>query len=224
MLGQYNRSLSTSIVRFEQIRLRVQTSYFQSKLLTASSSIRLQTTFPAQSTLEGTLFTACPLTNLIAISVPTSASNPPTHHIIPISSIQSFTLLPASPGSNGFSSALGNTSQLNTLPTASLLARADAAVARLKEAASRKNRSVGREAQELFDGLGRTLPTRWDGTSIVVMDEVLISAPYRGEDCKAKAGVQAHTLNRVRKVVSLSSLHLAEHSWKGVATDADVPQ
>ncbi|KAL9038151.1 MAG: hypothetical protein Q9214_005401 [Letrouitia sp. 1 TL-2023] len=186
--------------------------------------IRLQTTLPAQPTLEGILFTACPLTNLIAISVSTTASNPPTHHIIPVSSIQSFTLLPTSPGSNGFSSALGNTSQLNTLPTASLLARADAAVARLKEAASRKNKSVGREAQELFDGLGRTLPTRWDGTSIVVMDEVLISAPYRGEDCKAKAGVQAHTLNRVRKVVSLSSLHPGEHGWKRAATDPDVPQ
>ena len=91
------------------------------------------------------------------------------------------------------------------MPTAALLARADAAVARLKEAAKRKNKSAGKEAQDLFDALSRTLPTRWDGVSIVVMDSVVVSSPYRGEDCKAGNGVPAHTLNRVRKVVSYNS-------------------
>ncbi len=58
-----------------------------------------------------------------------------------------------------------------------------------------------KEAQEIFDALTRTLPTRWDGTSIVVMDAVVISSPYRVEDCRAVAGQQASALARVKKVV-----------------------
>lgn len=50
--------------------------------------------------------------------------------------------------------------------------------------------------------MSRTLPTKWDGTSIEVMDAVVITSPYRGEDCKAKAGQQATVLGRVKKVVS----------------------
>lgn len=163
--------------------------------------IRIQTTLPSQATMEGTLFTACPITNLVAIATSTSPNTPPTHHILPISSIQSFTLLSVSPTSNGFTSPPNTAPTLSNVPTAALLARADAAVARLKEAASRKNKNVGKEAQDLFDGISRTLPTRWDGNSIVVMDSVIISAPYRGEDCRAGSGVPATTLSRVRKVV-----------------------
>ena len=80
--------------------------------------------------------------------------------------------------------------------------RVDAAVARIKEAAARKNRSVSKEAQDIFDGLSRTLPTRWDGTNMVVNDGVVITAPYRAEDCRAGAGQQAQMLGRVKKVVS----------------------
>lgn len=38
----------------------------------------------------------------------------------------------------------------------------------------------------------------------MVMDAVVIANPYRGEDCKAKAGAgqQAGVLPRVKKVVS----------------------
>ncbi|KAL8645246.1 MAG: hypothetical protein Q9210_006816 [Variospora velana] len=167
------------------------------------SSIRLHTTLPSQPTIEGTLFTACPITNLVAIATTTSPNTPPTHHILPISSIQTFTLFSAPSSSNDFSSPPNTTPPLSNVPTAALLARADAAVARLKEAASRKNKNVGKEAQDLFDGISRTLPTRWDGNNIVVMDSVVISSPYRSEDCKAGSGVAPNTLSRVRKVVSL---------------------
>lgn len=167
------------------------------------SSIRLHTTLPSQPTIEGTLFTACPITNLVAVATTTSPNTPPTHHILPISSIQTFTLLSAPSSSNDFSSPPNTIPPLSNVPTAALLARADAAVARLKEAASRKNKNVGKEAQDLFDGISRTLPTRWDGNNIVVMDSVVVSSPYRGEDCKAGSNVAPNTLSRVRKVVSL---------------------
>ncbi|KAL8941691.1 MAG: hypothetical protein Q9216_002104 [Gyalolechia sp. 2 TL-2023] len=166
--------------------------------------IRLQTSLPSQATMEGTLFTACPITSLVAITTTTASNTSSTHHILPISSIHSFTILSAPPASNGFTSPPNTAPPLSNVPTAALLARADAAVARLKEAASRKNKNVGKEAQDLFDGISRTLPTRWDGNSIVVMDSVVVSAPYRGEDCRAGNDVPATTLSRVRKVVSLS--------------------
>ena len=86
-----------------------------------------------------------------------------------------------------------------------LLKRADTAVARLKEAAARKNKSVNKEAQDIFDGLYRTLPTRWDGNDIVVNDAVVITAPYRAEDCRVGVGQQAGMLGRVKKVVSVLS-------------------
>ena len=60
---------------------------------------------------------------------------------------------------------------------------------------------VSEEAQALFDALGKTLPVRWAGASIVVMDEVMISAPYGTADVRGtkSAGGQ---VERVRKVVS----------------------
>ena len=161
-------------------------------------SIRLETTLSAHPVLEGTLFTVCPATNLVAIAV--STTTPHTHHILPISSIVNFTLLSTMPpGPTPFGNALP---QIAPLDTTALLRRADAAVARMKELAARKNKSVSKEAQDIFDGLSRTLPTRWDGTNMVVNDGVVISAPYRAEDCRAGAGQHASMLSRVKKVVS----------------------
>lgn len=139
------------------------------------------------------------MTNLVAIAV--SANSPPVHHILPISSIVSFSLISAATTTSPAS--LDNVPPpLTSLDTAALLKRADAAVARLKEAAARKNKSVSKEAQDIFDGISRTLPTRWDGTNMVVNDGVVINAPYRAEDCRAGAGQQAVMLGRVKKVVS----------------------
>ena len=61
---------------------------------------------------------------------------------------------------------------------------------------------MGREAQDIFDALARTLPTRWDGTSIIVLDAVIIANPYRPDDCRGGVGAPAGTLARVKKVVS----------------------
>ena len=156
--------------------------------------------------LEGTLFTVCPITNLVAIALSTTTAA--THHILPISSIVNFSLLSTTPSAGApFANALP---QLTPLDTAALLKRADAAVARMKEAAARKNRSVSKEAQDIFDGLSRTLPTRWDGTNMVVNDGVVISAPYRAEDCRAGAGQHAGMLGRVKKVVSEVSVVLGQ--------------
>lgn len=46
------------------------------------------------------------------------------------------------------------------------------------------------------------MPARWEGKDIVVLDAVVVAAPYRGEDCKGVGGAQAGMVGRVRKVVS----------------------
>ena len=49
------------------------------------------------------------------------------------------------------------------------------------------------------------MPARWEGKDIVVLDAVVVGAPYRGEDCKGLSGTQANTVGRVKKVVSSPS-------------------
>lgn len=83
------------------------------------------------------------------------------------------------------------------------MARANAALAKAKEKAAKRNPSVSKEAQEIFDAIGRQLPTKWEGKDIVVMDQVVVRGPgYRAEDCKAGKDAVQGTLARVRKVVS----------------------
>jgi protein LSM12 len=76
------------------------------------------------------------------------------------------------------------------------------AVAKLQEQEARRGKGVTREAQELFDAFSRTTPARWDGTSIVVADAVVIAKPYRVDDCRSLAAGDSAALTRVRKVVS----------------------
>lgn len=161
--------------------------------------IRITTTVPNKHVFEGTLFTTCPLTNLVAISI-----TPSNFRILPISSIQNFTLMSAPPSINGTAPFTNAFPLLAPLNTGALSARADAAVARLKEAEARKGKGVGKEAQDIFDALAKSLPARWDGTNMVINDAVVIVAPYRAEDCRVGQGQPKEMLARVKKIVSLS--------------------
>ena len=168
--------------------------------------IRITTTSPNKPVLEGTLFTTCPLTNLVAIS-----TTPSNFRVLPISTIQTFTLTSAPSSANGTAPFTNAIPPLAPLNTAALSARADAAVARLKEAEARKGKGVGKEAQDLFDALAKSLPARWDGANMVINDAVVIVAPYRAEDCRVGQGQPKEMLARVKKIVSLpvkERLHL----------------
>ena len=60
---------------------------------------------------------------------------------------------------------------------------------------------MDKEAQDLFNAISRQLPTAWKGTSIEVMDQVMINPPYRVEDCVVKDGASKTALPQVKKVV-----------------------
>ena len=59
---------------------------------------------------------------------------------------------------------------------------------------------VTQEAQDIFDALARTLPCRWQDRNIVVMDEVVIAAPYK--QCAGVDSGDPRAVERVQKVLA----------------------
>ncbi|KAE8150960.1 anticodon-binding domain-containing protein [Aspergillus avenaceus] len=164
------------------------------------------TTTPTPSTIEGTLFTACPITNLVAVNTATDTkSTSGDYRIIPVSRILSFNILSLAPSSENadgpsFSDAVP---PVHALDIRALKAREASAVGKLQEIEARRGKGVTREAQELFDAFSRTMPTRWDGTNIIVADAVSIAAPYRVDDCRPLVAGDTAALARVRKVLEM---------------------
>lgn len=174
----------------------------------ALNSVRITTAGPSNSTLEGTLFTACTITNLVAINTsPVSTADAKQaqsgdYHVIPISRIQNFQLLALPSNSSESPSFADAQPGIQALDTRALKAREIKAVGDLLERESRRGKGVTREAQDIFDAFSRTTPTRWDGQNIIVADTVVIAAPYRQEDCRPLAEGNDAAVARVRKVVS----------------------
>lgn len=82
---------------------------------------------------------------------------------------------------------------LNTLQ-----AREESAIRQAEAEAERIGVGVTPEAQSIFDALAKTLPVRWDKTTIVVMNDVRVSSPYLPES--VTGGTPAAN-ERVRKVI-----------------------
>ncbi|KAH8719468.1 anticodon-binding domain-containing protein [Phaeosphaeriaceae sp. PMI808] len=164
---------------------------------------------PNDNVLEGTLFTACSLTNAIAINTAPAppnpsaplASQPGDYHIIPFAHILSFEIVASSErvaeSTPGFDGAMPNISKVDL---AALQAREDQTIREMKKRDAQKGKGVSTEAQELFDFISRTLPTRWADAQIVVNDAVLIQPPYTLDTIRAPAD-KAQSEAQVRKVV-----------------------
>lgn len=74
------------------------------------------------------------------------------------------------------------------------------AVGRALAAQARVGQGVSPDAQRLFDALARTLPVRWAGESIVVLDEVVVEKPYGVGNVRGAKG-SGERVERVRKMV-----------------------
>ncbi|KAK0547016.1 hypothetical protein OC846_002038 [Tilletia horrida] len=84
---------------------------------------------------------------------------------------------------------------LQALNIAALEARANTAIRDAHIRASRRGVGVSNQAQNIFDALSKTLPCRWHGTHIIVMDEIVISAPnYDG----SSTNVTPYTQDQLR--------------------------
>jgi hypothetical protein len=117
------------------------------------------------------------------------------------SQITSVTVLSTTPTDLSLPSS---TSSLPPLPStaADLSARVDRAVAEDRRARARlAPAGAAPAAQGLYDALAKTLPVRWAGESIVVLDEVVIESPYEPQNVKGGKG-SAERVERVKKMAS----------------------
>ncbi|KAL6547242.1 hypothetical protein OROMI_022963 [Orobanche minor] len=84
------------------------------------------------------------------------------------------------------------------LELSTLQSREESAIRQAEADAERIGVGVTAEAQRIFDALSKTLPVRWEKTTIVVMNEVRVGSPYLPES--VSGGTPAAN-ERVRKVV-----------------------
>ncbi|KAI9274287.1 anticodon-binding domain-containing protein [Phascolomyces articulosus] len=89
---------------------------------------------------------------------------------------------------------------INYVQVERLSQRESSGVKHMRQRVAKMGVGVTKEAQDIFDALSKTLPCRWSNDTIVVLDEVLIQAPYGIENCKANAS-SAASLARVKKVL-----------------------
>lgn len=120
---------------------------------------------PNNNVLEGTLFTACNLTNAIAINTAPAppnpsaplASQPGDYHIIPFAHILSFEIVGSgervAESAPGFDGAMPSISKVDI---AALQAREEQTIREMKKKDAQKGKGVSKEAQELFDAISRT--------------------------------------------------------------------
>jgi len=80
----------------------------------------------------------------------------------------------------------------------SLRDREEAAIKQAEAEAERIGVGVTAEAQDIFDALSKTLPCRWDKTTILVMNDVCVNQPYKPENV---IGGATAANERVRKVL-----------------------
>ncbi|KAF2106300.1 anticodon-binding domain-containing protein [Lophiotrema nucula] len=164
---------------------------------------------PHNNVLEGTLFTTCNVTNAIAINTappppnPSAslASQPGDYHIIPFAHILSFEIIGpgerAAEAGPGFDGALPSISKVDL---DALRAREEQTIREMKKKDLQKGKGVTKEAQDIFDTIARTLPTRWNGTEIIVNDAVIIESPYAIENARAATG-KDQSLAHIKKIM-----------------------
>ena len=129
-----------------------------------ASSIKLTTAAPHSQSYEGTLFTACPVLNVIAINTRAQPAAPTTdvsvqpgdYNIIPVSNIQSFQIVSvAAPPENGESSFASAQPPIGPVDVKRLKEREQARINKLKEDERNRGKGVTAEAQAIFDSFRR---------------------------------------------------------------------
>jgi hypothetical protein len=162
-------------------------------------SIKVTTVAPHSQTLQGTLFTACPKTNIIAINTAPAPPNPSStlsnqpgdYHIIPIQHISSFDIV--SLDSNAAKQTFATVQPpIAPVDIKKLREREEAKIRQLREQEANKGKGVSREAQQIFDALKRLYVT----ISYVPLHTIhkltlAKQAPYplaRTGDCRQRCG------------------------------------
>ncbi|KIX05849.1 uncharacterized protein Z518_03822 [Rhinocladiella mackenziei CBS 650.93] len=186
------------------------------------SRIRVSTAAPNQLNLEGTVYTADPLTNLLVLNtsatVPTAINSTSlvapagAYRIVPISQISSFQLLalPQQP------TETNHTPALNTVDTNAVQSRLARNISNQQAAQARLGpKGTTTTDQALFDALSRTHPARWSGNVMLISDTYLIEKPYGAANVKFVEGRHGD-LERMKKVVDMERQKITLRLSKGM--------
>lgn len=122
----------------------------------------MSTSAPA-ATFEGTIFTACIVTNILALTTAQATANNSLadYKIIPISRIQSFQLLSPPPAGEQSPSSVSAAfeyarPQIGRVDIKALQDREAAAIRKAREKDALRGKGVSKEGQDIFDALFRT--------------------------------------------------------------------
>jgi len=151
--------------------------------------------------LKGSLFTYDPSTSFAVLcsSSSPSLSSPTAYHLIKTSQIISLSILSSTPTASLPSPSDPLPSGPSSNPQA-LSQRVSLAVQQFqKQQASKGPKGTSEEVQKVYDSLSKTLPCRWSGSDIVVLDEVVVDTKSWG----VKGGKGSRDrIERVQKNVS----------------------
>ena len=124
-----------------------------------ADSVRLTTASPSL-TFEGTVFTVCPITNLIAINTGTNASSTNgDYHLISISRVASFSILsldPRAESTSGTPNFAEAQPAITPIDPKTLKAREETAIRKAREQDAKRGKGTSKEGQEIFDAVDRT--------------------------------------------------------------------
>jgi len=125
--------------------------------------IKLTTAAPHAQAYEGTLFTACPTLNVVALNTSSVANantngtaQPGDYHIIPVSRIQTFQIILLTSNAESGESSLSNAQPaIAAVDIKRLKKREEERIRKLKEEEVNRGKGVSKEAQAIFDSFKR---------------------------------------------------------------------
>lgn len=80
--------------------------------------------------------------------------------------------------------------------------REERALLQAEADASRVGEGVTKGAQAIFDALSKTMPCRWQGKTVVVLEEIFVEEPYTPGAARSSSMEHQATLLRVQKVLT----------------------
>jgi protein LSM12 len=128
---------------------------------------RVRITNALNQVVEGTLFTACPITNVIAINAAPPKANPGAplqgdYHVIPMAQVQFVQVLSLAGDAAAEGGAVTGarfddpTLSISRIDGDALRGREEAAIRKMKEWDRTRGKGVTKEAQDIFDWFART--------------------------------------------------------------------
>ncbi|KAK6340533.1 hypothetical protein TWF696_008859 [Orbilia brochopaga] len=172
---------------------------------------RVKVTTILDDTIEGTIFAYDTIANCVSlltgpnVTQPLPKNTPVNVRILKIPFLKDVVVLvPPKPPQNA-TTAKGPFSaaepQIRPLSIQAIRSREQAASRAEYEKLMGHGVGVTAEGQDIFNALSKTMPCRWQGKHIVVLDTIIIQEPYTPEKCSAPNANGQNALARVKKVL-----------------------